>query len=310
MPKGMVLAAGLGKRLRPLTKWMPKPLLPVANVPVMAQGISRLRAAGITEVCVNVSYKAPDIQNVFGDGSSLGVSLHWSVETKLLGTAGGMKNAEHFLRDDLVVIIPGDAALDVDVTRVIELHKSREATATIGTLRVSDPSQYGVVVTDADNRVLKFQEKPPPGTEISNDANTGIYVFDPRVFELIPPGAFFDFAKGVFPILLEEGLPFYACPVTGYWTDIGDPRAYLQANLDFLAGRLVIQGEGEWVGSGYVGTGARVSGVELERCVVGPDSCIAEGSHLAECVVWPGTVVSDAMNLRSAILTPYGTHQL
>lgn len=308
MPKGMILAAGLGERLRPLTEWLPKPLLPVANQPVMLQGVRRLQAAGVTEICANLSYKPSEIRQAFGDGSAWGVRLQWTQESELLGTAGGMKNAQHLLQDDVIVLIAGDAMLDIDLTPLIEKHRSTKAIATIGTLRVEDCSQYGVVVTRDDGRILRFQEKPKPGTEISKQANTGIYIFSHAVLELIPDGVFFDFAHDVFPQLLERDMPFYAFEVNGYWTDIGNPRAYLQANLDYLGRRAKIEGRGESVDGNLIGEGARVDGARLTRCVVGSKASIPAGSELTDCVVWAGTTLPEPAELSRAILTPFGLH--
>ncbi|HEX2951368.1 MAG TPA: nucleotidyltransferase family protein, partial [Armatimonadota bacterium] len=223
MPKGMILAAGRGTRLGPLTAYIPKPLLPVANRPVMSQGIHCLHRLGIETICANVSYHGQQIIETFHDGRAQDVTLHWSHETEPTGTAGGMKGMQHILGDDTVVVIAGDAMLDVDLAPVLAAHQANGAFVTLATFHVEDPSQYGVVVTDPLGRVVRFQEKPAPGTEISRQANTGIYVFDPGIFDLIPAGQFYDFALNVFPEVLRRRLPFYAVPVEGYWTDIGNP---------------------------------------------------------------------------------------
>lgn len=308
MSKGMILAAGMGNRLRPLTEWLPKPLLCVANTPVMLQGIFRLREAGISGIGANVSYMGKEIQKALGDGSTHGVNLTWSEETELLGTAGGMKRLEPFLRDDLIVLIAGDAMLDIDLNPIIRFHREKGAVATIGTLHVDDCSQYGVVATREDGRIIKFQEKPAPGTEISNYANTGIYVFGPQVFDMIPAETFFDFAHDVFPIILTENLPFYAYPVNGYWTDIGSPKAYLQANMDYLAGFVRTAGLGERINGNLIGAGAKTDGANLVNCVIGQNAIIPSGSSLTNCVVWPDTVLSKPKTICGAVLTPYGEH--
>lgn len=302
----MILAAGVGERLRPITEWLPKPLLPVANLPVAVQGLRRLAAAGIEDVCMNACYRADDIQRELGDGRRHGVRIHWSVEDRLLGTAGGMKRVESVLRDDLTVVIAGDALLDVDLTPLIETHLEKGALATIGTLSVADPSQYGVVLTSPDGRVLQFQEKPAAGTQISNQANTGIYVFSPAVFDLIPSSGSCDFARDVFPVIIDDDLPMYASPVSGYWTDIGNPAAYLAANMDYLGGRVGIEGAGELIDGSLIGAGAHVDDARLVDCVVGAGAVLSARTSLTDCVVWPDTTLDEVIEVSECVITPWG----
>jgi NDP-sugar pyrophosphorylase family protein len=302
----MMLAAGRGTRLGPLTDTLPKPLLPVANTPVMAHGIACLRRLGITEICANVCYRGEQIIAAFDDGSAWDARLHWLFEQQAGGTAGGMKGLQQRLDGDRVVVIAGDALLDIDLAPLYAAHCTKGAFATLATVPVPDPSIYGVVVTDDNGRIRRFQEKPPPGTEISRQANTGIYIFEPQIFDMIPPGEFCDFALNVFPEILRRGLPFYAFPVDGYWTDIGNPADYLQANLDFLAGRIRIEGRGERIGDNLIGDGAVTEGSRLSRCVVGEGAVLPPCCELTECVVWPGVEISELLTLTSAVITPQG----
>ncbi len=310
MPNGMMLAAGRGTRLGALTEYLPKPLLPVANEPVMAQGLRALRAVGISTIGVNLCYRAAQILTAFEDGAAYGVALHWLVEQEARGTAGGMKQLQHVLDDDLVVVVAGDAMLDVDLAPLLAAHRAAGAFASLATLTVADPSLYGVVVADPAGRVRAFQEKPAPGTEISRQANTGIYCFDPAVFDLIPAGEFCDFALHVFPRILQLGLPFFAFPAQGYWTDVGNPGDYLQANLDFLAGRIRIAGAGARAGTSFLAPDAAVDGALLEDCVIGPRAVVPAGSRLTRCVVWPDTVLPAALTLEDAVLTPRGSYAI
>lgn len=309
MPKGMILAAGRGTRLGPLTEYLPKPLLPVANRPVMERGLECLRRVGIHEVGVNVCYRGEQIREIFSHADAQ--RIHWAFETEPTGTAGGMKGLQAHLAGDLVVVIAGDAMLDVDLSPLLVAHRAHGAFASLATIPVDDPSQYGVVVADADGRIISFQEKPAPGTEISCHANTGIYLFEPEIFDLIPAGTFYDFALNVFPDILARGLPFYAFPVDGYWTDIGNPGEYLRANLDYLAGRITrLAGRGTPMGNSLVDGGAQVAGVTLSRCIIGDRALLAPGSVLEECVVWPDTQVKSPVTLRHAVLTPWGIYQV
>ncbi len=308
MPKGMMLAAGRGTRLGALTDFLPKPLLPVANRPVMVQGIRALQRMGITEIYANVCYRAQQILDAFGDGRLHNVRLHWSVETEPVGTAGGIKRLQHQLDNDLLVVVAGDAMLDIDLTPVLEAHQRSGAFASLATLAVDDPSQYGVVVTDADGRIIRFQEKPAPGTEISRQANTGIYVFQPEILDLIPAGQFTDFALHIFPEILQRKLPFYAIPVEGYWTDIGNPRDYLIANLDYLADRIKISGYGAEHEGNLIAPGALTTGSRLSNCVIGDRAVLPPGCDLRDSVIWPGTVLFEPLDLSHAVLTPWGSY--
>ncbi len=307
MINGMILAAGRGTRLGPLTESLPKPLLPVANRPIMALGIERLRQLGITDICVNVSYRAEQILATFGDGCAFGVSMHWLIEEAPSGTAGGLKGMQAFLDTGRVVVIAGDTMLGADLNPLLEIHARRGAFATLATVPVHDPSLYGVVVTDADGRIVRFQEKPAPGTEISRQANTGVYIFEPEIFDLIPTGEFCDFALNVFPEILRRGLPFYAMPLDGYWTDIGNPRDYLQANRDVLHGRTRINGYGQRCDSNLLAPTARVDGTLLHECTVGDGAHLAAGCVLTDCVVWPGAVVTRPLTLTSGVVTEHGS---
>lgn len=309
MARGMILAAGRGTRLGPLTETLPKPLLPVANTPVMAHGIAALRRLGITEIGVNVCYRGEQIIEAFGDGSAYGVRLHWLLEHEACGTAGGMKQMQRLLAGDRIIVIAGDAMLDLDLAPVLETHIARGAFATLATLPVADPSLYGVVVAGPDGRIQRFQEKPAPGTEISRQANTGIYIFEPDIFDLIAPGVFVDFAMNVFPAILDRGLPFYAVPVAGYWTDIGNPGDYLSANLDFLGGRVRIDGAGARIGDSFIADDVP-GGVRVMRCVIGSGVTLPAGTVLTDCVVWPGTTLAEPMALTAAVLTPHGRYHI
>lgn len=310
MPKGMMLAAGLGTRMGALTAHLPKPLMPIANEPVMAHGLRCLRRLGLTEVCANVCHLREQVVETFGDGGAHGLRIRWLLEDEPSGTAGGMKGMQRFLEDDLIVVLAGDTMLDIDLTPLLEGHRAVGAFASLATLHVEDPSRYGVVVTDVDGRVLRFQEKPRPGTEISRQANTGIYVLDPGIFDLIPRGKFCDFALHVFPEILRRGLPFFAFPVGGYWTDIGHPGAYLQANLDFLAGRIRAQRRGQRLAGSLVGDDVATEGRTFTNCVVGDRAKFAPGTELQDCVVWAGTHLAAPVSASSAVLTPWGCYRI
>lgn len=309
MLKGMILAAGRGTRMLELTDHIPKPLIPVANRPVMEYGIDCLQRLGISRIAANISYLKDEIKSHFNDNPST-MDIHWLEEPEATGTAGGVKQMQEMLGDDTFVIIAGDAMLDLDLRDLLAYHRANKALATIATFDVEDTSEYGVVVTDNAGRILQFQEKPAANVAISNNANTGIYIFEPEIFDLIPANTFCDFAMDVFPTILERGLPFYACPVTGFWTDIGNPQAYLQANLDFLTGEVKVAGKGQLSDGSFIAHDSFVADSLITRCIIGNNVNLPAGSDLVDCVIWDNAIIEKPLQLNSAIITRDGIMQL
>lgn len=309
--RAMVMAAGRGTRLAPLTDVLPKPALPVGNEPVMGRLLRRLAAQGFREVVVNISYKADDMRRIFGDGSAFGVAITWSHEVELLGTAGGVKNAESFLRrddDQPVVVLSGDGLHDADVVELMRRHTAAGAFATLGLTRVSDPSEYGVAILDEHGLITAFQEKPSRADALSDLANTGIYVLDPTVFDLIPDGAFHDFGNDVFPRLQREGRPMLGVELEGYWNDIGGLEAYRDSNLAVVDGRL---DAGD--GSAASDEDAASAGVLVHPTadvhaqaslvapvVIGAGAVVEQGARVARSVVLPGARVAAGTMLAAA----------
>jgi mannose-1-phosphate guanylyltransferase len=219
--RAMVLAAGLGTRLRPITYGVPKPMVPVVNRPVMEHIVRLLARHGFTETIANLHWFPATIESHFGDGSDFGVELSYSREEQLLGTSGGVRKAAGFLGDSFLVI-SGDALTDIDLTAMREFHESHDGIATLATKRVDDTSQFGVAITGADGRIQGFQEKPDPAEALSDLANCGIYMFRSEIFDFFPepgsskaasegdPAGFADWAMDVFPALLEGDIPFYS----------------------------------------------------------------------------------------------------
>jgi NDP-sugar pyrophosphorylase family protein len=238
----MILAGGMSTRLYPLTKQVPKPLVPVVGEPISAHIMRWLQSFGYTEVAINVHYLAEQIEATFGDGSRYGVKLHYLHEERLMGSAGALKPLQQFFTDTFVVVGCDDLT-DANLASLVAFHRERGALATIGLIDCEEVDQYGVVITDDRGRILEFQEKPPRGTERSKLVNTGIYVFEPEIFDYIPPDTFYDFGKGVFPALLEAGAGFYGMRLgAAYWRDIGTPTEYRSATEDVLAGRVRLRG--------------------------------------------------------------------
>ena len=240
--KAMILAAGEGTRLRPLTKEVPKVLLPVGGLPLIEHTLIWLRHHGISEIAVNLHYLGDRIKGFLGDGSHLGIHSHYSVEESLLGTAGGVKKMENFF-DGTFVVVYGDILTNFDLTKMIQFHRKKRAIATIAIINVTNPQDVGIVEMNEDGRILHFVEKPSEDTLESNLANGGVYVLENEIFNHIQGDGFSDFAYDVFPRLLELGLPFYGHVLTpeDYLIDIGTKEKYHDANNDIKEGKMKVK---------------------------------------------------------------------
>lgn len=227
--KGMILAAGEGKRLRPLTKYLPKPMLPLAGRPLLEHIINHLRDCGITQLAINLHHLPEAVMGYFGDGSRWGVNLRYSVEERLLGSAGGVKRLQPFF-DDTFLVYYGDVYTQADLRPMIAFHRRSGAAATMSLYRVPDPWNRGIVQLDDTGTIVKFVEKPPREQVFSDLANAGIYVLEPDVLDRIPEGQVWDFGHGVFPAMLAEGIQVAGYVIEDILIDIGLPEKYQQAN--------------------------------------------------------------------------------
>jgi mannose-1-phosphate guanylyltransferase/mannose-1-phosphate guanylyltransferase/phosphomannomutase len=303
--KAMVLAAGLGTRLRPLTFEIPKPMVPVLDRPVMAHIVDLCRRQGFDELIANLHYFPETIRDYFGD------VLEYRFEEELLGTAGGVRNVRDFFGDDLVVVISGDALTDLDLNKLVERHNSAGGIATLTVKQVEDTREYGVVLHDNDGRISGFQEKPDPDEALSDLGNCGIYCFSPEIFDYFPKDDFVDWANDVFPVLLENDVPFYIHEIHEYWNDVGSLDELRSGTFDALEGDLQIEVTGEEVSEGVtVADGASLpEGTEAQGPVwLGRDVEIGSGVTLmGPVVIGDGSKIGANVALRDAIVFP-GTH--
>lgn len=296
--KAMVLAAGEGTRLRPLTLALPKPMVPVANTPLLVRTLTMLAAQGVREIAANLYHRPEAIRDALGGGAGLGVRLHYSDEQTLMGTAGGVKRMESFL-DETFLVLYGDNLYHADFAPLIAAHRRTGALATIATFTAPNPSACGLVLTDAAGRVTRFQEKPPPEEVFTDQANAGVYVLEPEVLRrYVPENTSCDFGKDVFPALLADrpGTVF-ALPLNGYLQDTGTEPAYRQANWDVLEGRAGPAEDGIHP-EAYVAPGAELLG----RNVVGAGTRLDDGARLSECIVWEDCHIGAAAVVTGAIL--------
>lgn len=315
--QALILAGGKGTRLRPLTVYTPKPIVPVLNRSFLLYQIEILRRAGIKEIILSLNYQPDKIRQLLGDGQDYGVHLRYVTEPMPMGTAGAYKFAASEIRD-ATVVFNGDILTDIDISRVVKQHQERRAEASIVLTPVANPSAYGLVETGTDERVLRFREKPKPeelADLTTNNINAGIYVLEPTVLDIIPEGENYSFEYGLFPELLKRGKNFFAFIMReNYWRDIGTPQSYLEAHFDFLAGK--IKGfTFEKAKNFDLATTAIVDSASIigEDCVIKPNariinSVIGQGVHIEEkavvenSVVWAHTRISNSSQIKNAVI--------
>ena len=284
--KAILMAGGEGTRLRPLTCNLPKPMMPILGKPVMQYTLELLKRNGIIDIGITLHYLPDEVINYFGDGKKFGVNLQYFIEETPLGTAGSVKAAEKFLNETFVVI-SGDALTDIDLLKAVQYHKRKGSIATLLLKEVSVPLEYGVVVTDKDDRITGFLEKPSWSEVFSDKANTGIYILEPSIFDYYEENQKFDFSNDLFPILLKNGMDMYGCVVNGYWCDIGNVGQFIKCHHDILNGNVNVSinakqyKKGVWIGENcvmdstvvikppvYIGDNTRI----YEDCEIGPYS--------------------------------------
>lgn len=322
--KAVVMAGGEGARLRPLTVGRPKPMVPIVNKPVLGHILDLLKSHGITEVIITLRYLASMIQDFFEDGSSMGMKLSYVVEEGPLGTAGSVKNAAAYL-DETFLVISGDALTDFNLTEILRVHKERKTLATLTLTRVHNPLEYGVVVTNEEGYIARFLEKPGWSEIISDTVNTGIYVLEPDVLNLIPNDAPYDFSKELFPRMLNEGIPIYGYIAQGYWCDIGNMEEYRRATADLLYGKVKLPdpigthlGGGIWVGQGveiapsaqlfgpvYLGDDVKIKGdVQIYGPTVIRDYTVVDNYNRVErSIIWRNNYIGEGCELRGVIIS-------
>jgi mannose-1-phosphate guanylyltransferase len=314
--KAMVLAAGLGTRLRPLTYELPKPMVPVLDRPVMAHIVDLLERHGYDEIIANLHWFPETIRGYFGD------RLVYREERELLGTAGGVRNCADFLDDGAFLIISGDALTDIDLTKFVARHKAAGGIGTLAVKRVENTREFGVVLHDGDGRITGFQEKPEPAEALSDLGNCGMYLFEPEIFDYFPRRPFVDWANDVFPALLEHDVPFHIHEMGEYWNDVGSLDELKSGTFDALRGELHVEVPGEEVAEGvricegteltdatliespvWIGRDVTIgAGVRLQGpLAIGDGATIGAGAALKDSVVLPGTEIAPDAILIGAI---------
>jgi mannose-1-phosphate guanylyltransferase/phosphomannomutase len=317
------MAGGEGTRLRPMTANQPKPLLPVANRPIMEHVLRLLKKHGFEETIVTVQFLAALVRNYFGDGEDVGMFLQYATEEMPLGTAGSVKNAEDALKDSPFLVISGDALTDMDLTEMCRFHKENGALVTVGLTRVPDPLEFGIVIADEDGRIQRFLEKPTWGQVFSDTVNTGVYIMEPEVLAEVSAKESVDWSHDVFPKLLARGAPIFGYISDKYWEDVGTLESYMKAQADVLSGKVEVDiagfevSPGMWIAEGadvdpdavlkgplVIGDYAKIeAGATIrEYSVIGANVVVKEGAFIHRAVVHNNVFVGQGTTLRGCVV--------
>src|SRR3989339_2267320 len=286
--KAILLAGGFGTRLHPLTVDRPKPMVPLANEPLMSYTLRLLAKHGFTEITVLLHHQPELIKSYFGDGGKFKVHLTYIDAPADYGTAGAVRYACQGEKEPILVI-SADLLTEINLTAAIDFHQSQQSLATMLLTRVADPSQFGIVITETDGRVKQFLEKPSAGEVFSDTINAGIYLLEPKALNYIPKGKKFDFSLDLFPLLLKKGESLFGFVTEGEWDDIGQLDDYLKVHQKFV----LKHPENKIIGAGCE-IGAQV---KLDRSVIGPDCKIGKGAVVVESVLWDGVVVGEGARI-------------
>lgn len=306
--KAVIMAGGFGTRMRPLTINLPKPMIPMVNRPIMEIIVDLLKKHKLTDLISVVFYQPETITEYFHDGADFGVQMMYKAAESDLGTAGSVKNCQSLIGEERFVVISGDVLTDFDLTEALRFHEKNKAKATMILTRVENPLAFGVVITDKDGKIQRFLEKPTWGEVFSDTVNTGIYILEPDVLDLIPEKTEFDFSKNLFPQMLREGMPLYGYIAQGYWADIGNLDQYRLAHQDIFAGKVDIRMPGSrmnkvgkeiWAGEKTsIDPTAQISGA----VVLGDNCHVGKGARITNSVLGDGCQVEEGAVLTNAIL--------
>jgi mannose-1-phosphate guanylyltransferase / phosphomannomutase len=307
--KAVIMAGGFGTRLRPLTSNIPKPMVPMVNKPMMEHIVELLKAHGITDVVSALFYQPDVITAHFGDGSAWGMNMRYRKAEADYGTAGSVRFSKEFL-DERFIVISGDVLTDFDLTAAVRFHEQKHAKATLLLTRVSNPLQYGVVLTREDGKITRFLEKPSWGEVFSDTINTGIYILEPEVLDLIPDKQEFDFSKNLFPLLLERDLGLYGYIAEGYWKDIGSLNEYQDAHSDILNGEVLLKINGEKHENLTIGKSSNVEADPRHltgNIIIGKNCHIHKGAVISNSVIGDGCEILPGAVVRNSIIWNWTT---
>lgn len=320
--KAVIMAGGFGTRLRPLTCTIPKPMVPMVNKPMMHHIVTLLRKHNFNEIVSLLFYQPDVIRRYFGDGKEFGVQMQYMQSEADFGTAGSVRNAWGKIGSERFIVISGDVLTDFDLTAILRSHIEKKADATLVLTSVKNPLQFGVVMTDEDGMITRFLEKPSWGEVFSDTVNTGIYIIEPHVMEMIPPKSDFDFSKNLFPMMMQEGMSLHGYIANGYWRDIGNLNEYQEASIDCLEGRVNIEIAGTREGFVYseedsdlpqavtkdkglvvVGRNCRIApAAQISHSAIGDNCTIYGGTHIHNSILWDGVTVEENVHITNSVV--------
>ena len=322
LTKAVILVGGHGVRLQPLSYHMPKPMMPVLNRPFLEHIIAYLAKFAVTDITLALSHLPELIRSHLGDGSNLGVQLHYTVEDSPLGTAGAVKNANRYL-DSTFAVLNGDIFTDLNIADMLAFHQHKKAKVTIALTWVDNPCAFGVVETDSEDRVRRFTEKPNPNKATTHWINAGIYILEPEILRHIPVSSYYMFERGLFPLLLKLNEPVYGYPFRGYWLDMGTPEKYLCLNCDLLLAKMsspLTPGLGQnsvcCEKDATVHPSAKIMGPAVigSRCqidqrariegpvIIGEDCHVGEDTSIEKAILWQGISIGAGASLKGCII--------
>jgi len=322
--KAVIMAGGFGTRIQPLTSSLPKPMIPLFNRPIMLHIVELLKKYDITDLVMLLYHQPNTIKNFFRDGSDFGVKITYVTPLEDLGTAGAVKAAEKYL-DERFLVISGDLLTDFNLKKILDFHDENKAMATITLTSVKDPLQFGVVITNKEKRITQFLEKPGWGEVISDTINTGIYLFEPDIFNYIPKGENFDFSQDLFPLMLQNKSPLYGFATKGYWRDIGNTDSYREAHHDIFKGKVNLKIDEEkqdfvgkdlrigadvtledptgLSGTVIIGDNSQIRGeVQIKDSVIGRNCTIEAGVRLSRSVVWDNSYIKKGARITDSVV--------
>ncbi len=323
--KAVVMAGGFGSRIQPLTNSRPKPMLPIVNRPMMEHTMMTLKDIGITEFIVLLYFKPEIIQDYFKDGSEFGIKISYVIPDDDYGTAGAVKLAQELIGDDNFIIISGDLVTDFDFKKILDFHISRESQLSIVLTSVENPLQFGVVIANEENVIEKFLEKPSWGEVFSDTINTGIYIIEPEILNYIPENKNFDFAKDLFPLLMQSEIPLMGYSLDGYWRDVGNPESYREVFEDILDNKLSFKIPGitqsypdgilysdtpykfdksiEIIDNVVLGKNVTIEeNVKLNNVVIGDNVHISSGTQIRNTVIWENVSIGKNNRLNNTVI--------
>ena len=303
--QAVIMAGGFGTRLKPLTNNAPKPMIHIANKPMMEHVVNLLKSHGINDLIV-LLYVQPDlIKNYFKDGSDFGVKIEYVLAEEDYGTAGAVKNVEKIIKDDDFMVISADIITDINISKPIDFHIGKKSDATIVLTHVENPLSFGIVITDAEGKITKFLEKPTWSEVFSDTINTGIYILNRSVLKMIPEKSEFDFSKDLFPLLLKDGKKLFGHISNGYWKDVGTLSEYRQSHLDIIAGKINLNIDGEKLGDKNITVGAKSIvdiTCDIENSILGKDVHILQNCKIKNCVIGDNCTIGENTSISGSVI--------